>query len=94
MSTSSSVLSLIPNMGDDVRITVIATGFDRATTIRPSARPVTTTVEEAKKTSRPFSNENVSVEAGVRSNSEFTPVVYDTKNIDLPAFLRNRLEDN
>ena len=79
-----------PNMGDDVRITVIATGFDRATPVRTAVRPATNTKDE-RKIAVPVVAEPVRVEAGPKAN-EFQPVYIDTKNVDLPTFLRNRFE--
>jgi cell division protein FtsZ len=80
-----------PDMGDDIRITVIATGFERTgmprhiTTSRPAshmeARPVSTSQMEY-----------VSVEAqnGQSSNGEFRPQTFNTEDLDIPTFLRNR----
>jgi cell division protein FtsZ len=79
------------NMGDELRITVIATGFDRATGIR------------APMLERPNKNEdNRSSQPGQRSamlervdaqmsTPDFTPRVVNTEDLDIPAFLRNRL---
>ncbi|MBP9041321.1 MAG: cell division protein FtsZ [Anaerolineaceae bacterium] len=82
-----------PNMGDEMRITVIATGFDRTGEIRKPVRSTFTGLDEQKRTSIPVSNQTVSVDSVVKGTSEFQPVVFDNKNIDLPAFLRNRYED-
>jgi cell division protein FtsZ len=81
-----------PNMGDDVRITVIATGFDRPSTVRTPNRPVTFIREETKKAPAPsVATEPARVEPGVKAN-EFQPVYVDTTNVDLPTFLRKRFE--
>jgi cell division protein FtsZ len=80
-----------PNMGDDVRITVIATGFDRAAPVRTAVRPITLTKDENRKIAAPVAASVARVEPVVKSN-EFETVYIDTKNIDLPTFLRNRFE--
>jgi cell division protein FtsZ len=81
-----------PNMGDDVRITVIATGFDRPSTVRTPNRPVTFIREDTKKAPAPsVATEPARVEPGVKAN-EFQPVYVDTTNVDLPTFLRKRFE--
>ena len=80
-----------PNMGDDLRITVIATGFDRATPVRTAVRPVAATREESRKITLPVSKESVRIEPAAKAN-EFQPIYIDTKNVDLPTFLRNRFE--
>jgi cell division protein FtsZ len=80
-----------PNMGDDVRITVIATGFDRPGAVRTAVRPITLTKDETRKIAAPVAASVARVEPAVKSN-EFETVYIDTKNIDLPTFLRNRFE--
>jgi cell division protein FtsZ len=75
-----------PNMGDQVRITVIATGFERTgvprrlienPTVRPEAAPVR----------RP---ENVERPAPAAKGLEFQPRTFNTEDLDIPTFLRNR----
>jgi cell division protein FtsZ len=80
-----------PNMGDDVRITVIATGFDRPGAVRTAVRPITLTKDETRKIAAPVAASVARIEPAVKSN-EFETVYIDTKNIDLPTFLRNRFE--
>ena len=82
-----------PNMGDDVRITVIATGFDRASGVQTTRKPVTNSIEENRRTPFQFNNEQVKVEAGSRTVNEFAPVKVDTRNFDLPTFLRIHLDE-
>ena len=86
-----------PNMGDDIRVTVIATGFDRASMPRralerqPRAEPRRT---ETPAYMRP--TESVSVHADVQSGEAkqaasrdiLPPVSKD--DLDIPTFLRNR----
>jgi cell division protein FtsZ len=81
-----------PNMGDDIRITVIATGFERNSMPR---RALERNTRENKRTqaevySRPL--ESVSVHADVQpgeaKSAPLTPVNKD--DLDIPTFLRNR----
>jgi len=91
-----------PNMGDDIRITVIATGFDRPG-VRPVERPVR--VEEPRHyqpqpaaTQRPVEHSSVerpapqrpAAPSGTPAPTEFQPRVLNTDDLDIPAFLRNR----
>jgi len=78
-----------PDMGDDIRITVIATGFER------SAMPRRITTTAANRSAgntldEHFDGANVSVSANTRSNSEFRPQTFNTDDLDIPTFLRNR----
>jgi len=86
-----------PDMGDDIRITVIATGFER--TGMPRRIATTTNASHSRPAShmeaRPVSTrqmEYVSVEAqnGQSSNGEFRPQTFNTEDLDIPTFLRNR----
>lgn len=74
-----------PNMKDAVRITVIATGFERAGAPR---RVIEAPVREA----RELSEVNVAVSAKPASQSarEFQPRAFNTEDLDIPTFLRNR----
>ena len=75
-----------PSMGDELRITVIATGFERSGLPRrilekPSQR------RENKSTSLP---ENSEVLAGSSQPVDFQPRTFNTEDLDIPTFLRNR----
>ncbi len=75
-----------PTMGDELRITVIATGFERTGLPRrilekPSQR------RENKSTSVP---ENSEVLAGTGKPLDFQPRTFNTEDLDIPTFLRNR----
>jgi cell division protein FtsZ len=79
-----------PNMGDEVRVTVIATGFERSGMPRRvmempknQPRPEVRTV----KTGDPVRDLQP---ADVVKQPEFTPRKFNTDDIDLPTFLRNR----
>jgi cell division protein FtsZ len=72
-----------PNMKDQVRITVIATGFERTGIPRRTVEPAATEMrelaerKEAAQTARP-------------APREFQPRAFNTEDLDIPTFLRNR----
>jgi cell division protein FtsZ len=85
-----------PNMGDEIRVTVIATGFERSgiprRILRPSRR------REEKKENAHFvraAQENVSVNvdaeipASPQKTAERKPI-YNDNDLDIPTFMRNR----
>ncbi len=77
------------NLGDEVRITVIATGFDRAG-VRQNpafdAKPVSRSDEIRPHTSSsPHRPERVAA-----APTEFQSSMINTDDLDIPAFLRNR----
>ena len=82
-----------PNIGDDIRVTVIATGFDRTNSVsakpqvapRRVEEPITTrTVETTRHTTSPAPTTRQT------SSTEFEPRILNTEDLDIPAFLRNR----
>jgi cell division protein FtsZ len=95
-----------PNMGEDIRITVIATGFERASMPRRiadsrpvagSARPEQVRPTAAIPVERPA--ETVSVSAPITppptqmpstTAPEFKPQTSYQEDLDIPTFLRNR----
>jgi cell division protein FtsZ len=87
-----------PNMGDEIRVTVIATGFERSSVPRRTLERVATRAERptaapASYTIRP--SEFVSVEAEARRGSESKPAasmpaINGSDDLDIPTFLRNR----
>jgi cell division protein FtsZ len=91
-----------PNMGDEVRITVIATGFDRTGAIRATVveNPIRKPVEQPIAFHRPQPVEKVSVAAErperqmpapqQPSQADFQPRHMNTDDLDIPAFLRKR----
>jgi len=71
-----------PSMKDDVRITVIATGFERAGMPRR--------IVEQQPLSEPR-EQPVNVTASVSQPArEFQPRAFNTEDLDIPTFLRNR----
>ncbi len=78
-----------PEMGDEVRITVIATGFERTgmprriTNSRTNSHPM-----DGRTVNRAM--ESVSVDAQSGQSAEFKPQTFNTEDLDIPTFLRNR----
>ncbi len=73
-----------PNMREEVRITVIATGFERAGN-RPSVvepRPAVKTINQEPPVS--------SMKQDSAAVKEFAVRAFNTEDLDIPAFLRNR----
>ena len=75
-----------PSMGDELRITVIATGFERTgiprRLLEKSAKP---RVNESEKIPEPSE-----VAATTGKASDFQPRTFNTEDLDIPTFLRNR----
>jgi cell division protein FtsZ len=79
------------NMGDEVRVTVIATGFERSgISIR---RPA-----EMQKNPAHMEKSTLHVEESVHelqqievAKSDFAPRTFNTEDLDIPTFLRNRI---
>ncbi len=79
-----------PDLGDEIRVTVIATGFERSGMPRriSTPRPVNRSID-GKTLSHTL--ETVDVEAKVgQAGGEFKPKVFNTEDLDIPTFLRNR----
>jgi cell division protein FtsZ len=75
-----------PNMGDQVRITVIATGFERTGVPRRLVENPTPRIEAAP-VRKPEVGEPSLVSA---KPAEFQPRTFNTEDLDIPTFLRNR----
>lgn len=82
-----------PNMGDDVRITVIATGFDRTNGVQTVRKQVPSVNDENRKASFQLSGDTGRGTTGGIPVNEFAPVKVNTRNIDLPTFLRIHLDE-
>jgi cell division protein FtsZ len=76
-----------PNMGDNIRLTVIATGFERASAVHTLERPK---VREEVKGAVQRAYEPIERQAPTPAPAEFQPRVMNTEDLDIPAFLRNR----
>ncbi|MCL4528710.1 MAG: cell division protein FtsZ [Chloroflexi bacterium] len=91
-----------PDMGDEIRVTVIATGFERSGVPRRALERLTTRTERpashsiASSTPMPFirPTESVSVNADLKPNAESKaatpPPSINSDDLDIPTFLRNR----
>ena len=76
-----------PNMGDEVRITVIATGFDHSAQQGIIDRPFRAGEKEPAKKPALVGAGMMGAEA-VLAPVEFTPKTINTEDLDIPAFLR------
>jgi len=82
-----------PNMADDIRVTVIATGFERNGVPRRMLERTATRTPEARPLHYVQHRESVSVNADVSSGGETkssTPPAVNSDDLDIPTFLRNR----
>jgi cell division protein FtsZ len=91
-----------PSMGDEIRVTVIATGFERSGVPRRALErlPMRSEKPHAFATGLPASpsftrsSETVSVGAEAKPRPETksagAPTVYSGEDLDIPTFLRNR----
>ncbi|MEN4099432.1 MAG: cell division protein FtsZ, partial [Anaerolineaceae bacterium] len=86
-----------PNLGDEIRVTVIATGFDRAN-VRTTIPERVSRVDEPRsnphaarpKPSQPPMPEKQERPPSSSAANEFKVQVLNTDDLDIPAFLRNR----
>src|SRR5512136_230480 len=75
-----------PTLTDEIHVTVIATGFERSGLPRRiTPRPVARTVD-GKLANR--QQESVSVSVENKQQGEFQPQIFNTEDLDIPAFLR------
>jgi len=87
-----------PDMGDEIRVTVIATGFERSGVPRRALEHLTTRTEKPASLPTHFirSSESVSVGAELKPSPESKPsssphTHYGSDDdLDIPTFLRNR----
>ncbi len=81
-----------PNMGDDIRITVIATGFERNALPRRALDKQPRTEPKRENANYIRSMESVSVHADVQAGeAKQAPLPSVNKDdLDIPTFLRNR----
>ncbi|BCY19191.1 cell division protein FtsZ [Leptolinea sp. HRD-7] len=82
-----------PQLGDEVRITVIATGFDNRNMPRRSAANVMPQQVEIPRVN-PAARVTVAGEARQLQPAEFRPVIMETDDLDLPTFMRKRMNSN
>ena len=84
-----------PSMGDDLRITVIATGFERNGVPRRVLERVNSRSSETRTLHMVQPSETVSVGAELKPGGESkpatqTPPAVNSDDLDIPTFLRNR----
>jgi cell division protein FtsZ len=84
-----------PNLGDEMRITVIATGFERQGMPRRVSQPRgaqahTPAAKPAQQPAQPGQPGQAANAPAEKNEAEFTPRVYNTEDLDIPAFLRRR----
>jgi len=77
-----------PDMTDEIRVTVIATGFERSGMPRRIAQPASRSLD-GKSTNRTLESVSVDAQTG-QSGTDFHPQTFNTDNLDIPTFLRNR----
>ncbi len=78
-----------PAMNDQVRITVIATGFERTGMPRRIIENPKPRLESAP-AARPESEEHQSQASTSSKDTIFQPRTFNTEDLDIPTFLRNR----
>lgn len=79
-----------PNMGEEVRITVIATGFDRPTNMRSPLLETRPAMKDGKTIQSNSQTSYSERPTPAQMPAEFQPQVINTNDLDIPAFLRNR----
>jgi cell division protein FtsZ len=86
-----------PNMGDEMRITVIATGFERQGMARPVMRVSKQAAQASARPGQPTAGQQnppqpaqAPQQTGQKQDAEFAPRVYNSDDLDIPAFLRRR----
>jgi cell division protein FtsZ len=78
-----------PEMGEEIRITVIATGFERSG--MPRRIVANRNRSEQRLVQRPLESVSVDAQTGPAAhNGEFKTQTYNTDDLDIPTFLRNR----
>jgi cell division protein FtsZ len=80
-----------PEMKDDLRITVIATGFERAG-IRPIEKPKTEERNNIAVIQPARSQEKSDTERQVQPVMEYASRVINTDELEVPTFIRKRLQ--
>jgi cell division protein FtsZ len=78
------------NMGDDVRVTVIATGFERSGIPVRRAAEVPKNLFHQEKSIMPSEDLARELQAADITKSDFAPRTFNTEDLDIPTFLRNR----
>jgi cell division protein FtsZ len=79
-----------PNLQDEVRITVIATGFERTGVPRHILETPKPRVEPITHTAPAIPSEPKEQLVSARQGVDFQPRTFNTEDLDIPTFLRNR----
>jgi cell division protein FtsZ len=79
-----------PNLGDEIRVTVIATGFERTAMPRRTLERASKPAARASAPGQGVPAEVVASAARPAELSEFQPRSFNTDDLDIPAFLRRR----
>jgi cell division protein FtsZ len=77
-----------PDMGEEVRITVIATGFER--TGMPRRVTQKHPFNQLRSAEQPLEMVSVEAQKGSTQAADRLPTTYNTEDLDIPTFLRNR----
>jgi cell division protein FtsZ len=77
-----------PAMDDNIRITVIATGFERTGLPR---RVIEAPKSRAAEQRRPLQEVEATLQPAQRPAQEFQPQTFNTDDLDIPTFLRKRI---
>ncbi|HSB67045.1 MAG TPA: cell division protein FtsZ [Anaerolineales bacterium] len=76
------------NMGDEVRVTVIATGFERTGV---SVKRIQEVQKAPLKIEKPHQDEMTNeLQSAELAKTDFAPRTFNTEDLDIPTFLRNR----
>lgn len=78
-----------PNMGEELRVTVIATGFDTSSGIRRMERTPRKNTSERSREARPAEMADQPI-VSQPAPTEYQRHVLNTDDLDIPAFLRRR----
>ncbi len=78
------------NMTDDVRVTVIATGFERAGVTAKRVQEVPKSPLKAEKPVQPKEETAHELQPIETAKTDFAPRTFNTDDLDIPTFLRNR----
>jgi cell division protein FtsZ len=78
-----------PDMGEDIRITVIATGFERTGMPRRVSQMRPSSIQQ-RSSEHPLELVSVEAQKGQSPSSEFRQTIFNTEDLDIPTFLRNR----
>lgn len=79
-----------PEMGEDIRVTVIATGFDHTGMPRRVARQQRTRAASTSQQDAPFESKSAS-KVPQSVSAELEPANFNPEDLDIPTFLRKRV---